>query len=172
MAVLHNGLESIYKEKIKTVNKQKGVVILAEDCINPRPMSRKAYKSDLNDEQWKIIEPLIPPAKPGGHPRTVNLREVVNAIFYVLRTGCPWEMLPHDLPPYSTVYFYFRRWQKRGVWEKMNNALRRKVRQQEGREPQASAGSADSQSVKTTEKRVRCTALMVAKGSKDENAIS
>ena len=116
-------------------------------------MSRKAYKSDLNDEQWKIIEPLIPPAKPGGHPRTVNLREVVNAIFYVLRTGCRWEMLLHDLPPYSTVYFYFRRWQKRGVWEKMNNALRRKVRQQEGREPQASAGSADSQSVKTTEKK-------------------
>jgi putative transposase len=92
-------------------------------------MSRKAYKSDLSDEQWKIIEPLIPPAKPGGHPRTVDLREVVNAIFYALRTGCPWEMLPHDLPPYSTVYFYFRRWQKRGVWEKMNNALRRKVRQ-------------------------------------------
>jgi len=66
-------------------------------------MNRKAYKSDLSEEQWQIIEPLIPPAKPGGHPRTVDLREVVNAIFYVLRTGCPWEMLPHDLPPYSLL---------------------------------------------------------------------
>ena len=92
----------IYKEKIKTL-KQKGVVILAEDCINPQLRSRKAYKSDRSDEQWKLIEPLIPPAKPGGHPRTVDLREVVNAIFYVLRTGCPWEMLPHDLPPYSLL---------------------------------------------------------------------
>jgi putative transposase len=66
-------------------------------------MNRKAYKSDLSEEQWQIIEPLIPPAKPGGHPRTVDLREVVNAIFYVLRTGCRWEMLPHDLPPYSLL---------------------------------------------------------------------
>ena len=81
----------IYKEKIKTL-KQKGVVILAEDCINPQLMSRKAYKSDRSDEQWKLIEPLIPPAKPGGHP--LDLGEVVNAIFEVLRTGCGWEIAP------------------------------------------------------------------------------
>jgi putative transposase len=125
-------------------------------------MNRKAYKTDITDGQWQILEPLIPPAKPGGHPRTVNMREVVNSIFYVLRTGCGWEMLPHDLPPYSTVYYYFRRWQKTGVWQQMNNALRQQLRQVEGRNPQARAAIADSQSVKTTEKRGKYTDLMVA----------
>jgi putative transposase len=125
-------------------------------------MHRKAYKTDITDDQWQILEPLIPPAKPGGHPRTVNMREVVNSIFYVLRTGCSWEMLPHDLPPYSTVYYYFRRWQKTGVWQQMNNALRQQLRQVEGRNPQPSAAIADSQSVKTTEKRGKYTDLMVA----------
>ena len=102
----------IYKEKIKTL-KQKGVVILAEDCI-PQLMSRKAYKSDRSDEQWKLIEPLIPPAKPGGHPRTVDLGEVVHAIFEVLRTGCGWEMLPHDLPPYSLLVLLLSPLAKKG----------------------------------------------------------
>jgi putative transposase len=125
-------------------------------------MTRKAYKTDMTDAQWQILEPLIPPAKPGGHPRTVNMREVVNGIFYVLRTGCGWEMLPHDLPPYSTVYYYFRRWQKTGVWQQMNNALRQQLRQIEGKNPQPSAAIADSQSVKTTEKRGKYTDLMVA----------
>lgn len=125
-------------------------------------MTRKAYKSDLTDAQWQILEPLVPPPKPGGHPRTVNMREVVNGIFYVLRTGCGWEMLPHDLPPYSTVYQYFRRWQKTNVWQQMNNALRQQLRQVEGRNSQPSAAIADSQSVKTTEKRGRCTDSMAA----------
>ncbi len=120
-------------------------------------MTRKAYKTDLTDAQWQILEPLVPPPKSGGHPRTVNMREVVNGIFYVLRTGCGWEMLPHDLPPYSTVYQYFRRWQKTNVWQQMNNALRQQLRQVEGRNSQSSAALADSQSVKTTEKRGRCT---------------
>ena len=91
-------------------------------------MSRKVYKSDLTDKEWQIIKPLIPPPKPGGHPRTVDMREVVNAIFYLLRTGCSWEMLPHDFPPYSTVYYYFRRWQKRGLWEQINSVLREQIR--------------------------------------------
>jgi putative transposase len=125
-------------------------------------MTRKAYKTDITEAQWQILQPLIPAAKPGGHPRTANMREVVNGIFYVLRTGCGWEMLPHDLPPYSTVYYYFRRWQKTGVWQQMNKALRQRLRQQEGRNPQPSAAIADSQSVKTTEKRGKCTDLMVA----------
>ena len=120
-------------------------------------MTRKAYKTDLTDTQWQILEPLVPPPKSGGHPRTVNMREVVNGIFYVLRTGCGWEMLPHDLPPYSTVYQYFRRWQKTNVWQQMNNALRQQLRQVEGRNSQSSAAITDSQSVKTTEKRGRCT---------------
>lgn len=125
-------------------------------------MTRKAYKSDLTDGEWRIIEPLLPPAKLGGHPRTVDMREVVNAIFYLLRTGCSWEMLPHDFPPYSTVYYYFRRWQRRGVWQEMNQALRQQVRQQLAKKALPSAAIVDSQSVKTTEKRGRCTALMVA----------
>ncbi len=130
-------------------------------------MTRKAYTSDITDAQWQLIEALIPPAKTGGHARTVNLREVVNGIFYVLRTGCAWEMLPHDLPPYSTVYFYFRRWQKTGVWQQMNHYLRQKVRQQVNRDPQPSAAIADSQSVKTTEKRggVRLRWREVSKGT-------
>jgi putative transposase len=90
------------------------------------------------------------------------MREVVNDIFYVLRTGCGWEMLPHDLPPYSTVYHYFRRWQKTGVWQQMNTALRQRLRQEQGRNPQPSAAIADSQSVKMTEKRGKSTDLMVA----------
>ena len=116
-------------------------------------MARKAYKSDLTNEEWQIIEPLIPPPKPGGHPRTVDIREVVNAIFYLLRTGCSWEMLPHDFPPYSTVYYYFRRWQRQGLWEQMNQALREQVRMEQGKSPQATAAIVDSQSVKTTEKK-------------------
>jgi putative transposase len=125
-------------------------------------MTRKAYKTDITEAQWQILEPLIPPAKTGGHPRTADMREVVNGIFYVLRTGCGWEMLPHDLPPYSTVYHYFRRWQKTGVWQEMNTALRQRLRQEQGRNPQPSAAIADSQSVKTTEKRGKCMDLMVA----------
>ncbi len=121
-------------------------------------MTRKTYKSDLTDKEWQIIKPLIPPPKPGGHPRRVDMREVVNAIFYLLRTGCSWEMLPHDFPPYSTVYYYFRRWQKRGLWEQMNQILREQVRMKQGRSPQATAAIVDSQSVKTTEKKGKYTA--------------
>jgi putative transposase len=122
-------------------------------------MSRKAYKSDLTDKEWQIIKPLIPPPKPGGHPRTVDMREVVNAIFYLLRTGCSWEMLPHEFPPYSTVYYYFRRWQKHGIWEQINQVLREQVRMKQGKSSQTTAAIADSQSVKTTEKKGKYTAL-------------
>lgn len=125
-------------------------------------MTRKAYKSDLTDKEWQIIKPLIPPPKPGGHPRTVDMRQVVNAIFYLLRTGCSWEMLPHDFPPYSTVYYYFRRWQKRGVWEQINQVLRDQIRIKQGKSAQATAAIVDSQSVETTEKRGKYTATTVA----------
>jgi putative transposase len=125
-------------------------------------MIRKGYKSDLTDKEWQIIKPLIPPPKPGGHPRTVDMREVVNAVFYLLRTGCSWEMLPHDFPPYSTVYYYFRRWQRRGLWEQINQVLREQVRMKQGRSPQATAAIVDSQSVKTTEKKGKCMASMAA----------
>ena len=114
-------------------------------------MSRKAYPGDLTDTEWIILELLIPPAKPGGRPRTVNMREIVNAIFYILRSGCAWRMLPHDFPPWQTVYGYFRQWRKDGVCEQMNDALREGVRLQAGRESEPSAAIIDSQSVKTTE---------------------
>ena len=114
-------------------------------------MDRKAYPSDLTDTEWLILEPLIPPAKPGGRRREVNIREVLNAIFYLLRSGCSWRMLPHDFPPWQTVYGYFRTWRKDGIWEQINDALRESVREQAGREAEPSAAIVDSQSVKTTE---------------------
>ena len=97
------------------------------------------------------MEPLIPAAKRGGRHRSVDMREIVNGIFYVLRSGCAWRMLPHDFPPWQTVYGYFRTWRKENVWEEMNDALREAVRQEDGREREPSAGVIDSQSVKTTE---------------------
>ena len=115
-------------------------------------MTRRAYPSDLSDAEWQVIAPLIPPAKPGGRPREVDMREIVNGIFYITRSGCAWRMLPHDFPPWSTVHHYFRAWRKEGTWEKIHDALRARVRLQEGRDPQPSAAILDSQSVKTTEK--------------------
>jgi putative transposase len=115
-------------------------------------MNRKSYPSDLNDTEWAILEPLIPPAKRGGRPRTVNMREVLNAIIYVLKTGCQWDQLPHDFPPKGTVYDYFNTWRKEGTWQRLNDTLRERLRQTLDREATPSAGSIDSQSVKTTEK--------------------
>ena len=110
--------------------------------------TRKAYPSDLSDAEWFILEPLIPPAKPGGRPRKVCMREIVNAIFYVLRSGCAWRMLPHDFDAWQTVYGYFRQWRKDGLWAQMNAVLREAVRIQEGREPEPSAAIMDSQTIK------------------------
>jgi putative transposase len=114
-------------------------------------MSRKTYPSDLSDVEWVFIASLIPAAKLGGRPRSVDIREIVNAIFYIIRSGCAWRMLPHDFPAWQTVYGYFRKWRQDGVWEAMNAALRESVRIQAGREAQPSAAIIDSQSVKTTE---------------------
>lgn len=109
---------------------------------------RKAYPSDLTDTEWTILEPLIPPAKSGGRPRKVCMREVVNAIFYLIRSGCSWRMLPHDFPVWQTVYGYFRQWRQDGVWDQMNTALREAVREKEGRHPEPSAAIMDSQTAK------------------------
>lgn len=113
---------------------------------------RKLYPSDLTEAQWQLIQPVIPPAKRGGHPRTVDIREVVNAIFYLVRSGCSWRMLPHEFPPWGTVHWYFRTWRLQGIWEEIQEALRAEVRIAEGREASPTAAIIDSQTVKTTEK--------------------
>ena len=115
-------------------------------------MGRKPYPSDVTDGQWKWIAPLIPPPKPGGRPREVDLREVVNGILYVVRTGCAWRQLPHDFPKWITVYYYYRRLQRDGTWRKLHDRLRAQVRRKAGKKPTPSVGILDSQSVKTAEK--------------------
>jgi len=115
-------------------------------------MSPQGYPSDLTDQEWAILEPLIPPAKPGGRPRTVDLRAVLNALLYVDRTGCQWRALPHDFAPWPTVWTYFRTWRNDGTWERIHTALREAVRVKQGREPTPSAAIIDSQSVKTSQK--------------------
>ena len=110
---------------------------------------RKPYPSDLTDEPWEIIQPLIP-VNTVGRPRTVEMREVLNAIFYLNRSGCQWDMLAHNLPPRSTVRDYFLQWRSDGTWQEILDALRRLVRVAVGKEPSPSAGSIDSQMVKAT----------------------
>ena len=111
---------------------------------------RKPYPSDLTDEEWSLLAPALPPPVAAGAPRTTVLREVVNAILYRLHNGCAWRALPHDLPPEGTVRDYFHRWRRSGLWERINDTFRRRVRQAEGREEEPSAGIVDSQSAKGT----------------------
>lgn len=111
----------------------------------------RIYPTDLTDEQWKIVEPLIPPEVGGGRHRDTDVRAVVNGIFYRLRSGCAWRMLPKSYPPFQTVYEYYRNWRRDGTIEIIHNSLRDEVRRKAGRNPQPTAGSIDSQSAKTTD---------------------
>jgi putative transposase len=111
---------------------------------------RRPYPTDLSDAEWNYIEPHMPAPKGHGRPRTHNLREILDAIFYVLRSGCQWRLLPHDFPRWPTVYHYFRKWRIDGTWERINRAIRERLRVRLKRNPQPSAGVVDSQSVKTT----------------------
>jgi transposase len=115
-------------------------------------MARRPYASDLSEREWALLAPLIPPVKPGGRPSRHSRREIVDGILYVLRSGEAWRLLPHDFPPWQTVYHYFRRWHQEGIWESAHSALREQARRHAGREPTPSAAILDSQSVKTTEK--------------------
>jgi putative transposase len=111
---------------------------------------RRVYPSDVTDPEWAILEPLIPAAEEGGRPQEIKQREILNGILYVLRSGCPWRMIPHDLPNWSMVYLYFREWKRALIWEQVKAALRRKVRFSLWRDPEPNAAILDSQSIKTS----------------------
>ncbi len=112
---------------------------------------REVYPTDLNDNQWQVISPHLPPPSIEGCPRKHPWREILNAIFYVVKNGCQWRALPHDFPPWKTIYHYFRLWRINGTWERLNTSLRRRLREKMGRNQQPSAAILDSQSVKTAE---------------------
>jgi putative transposase len=135
--------------------------------MNPRP----SYSTDVTDTEWELVRPYVPEAKPGGRPEAYPKREILNGIFYLLRTGCAWRLLPHDLPPWRIVYYYFWQWRKDGTWQVMHDLLRGDVRVAAGKRRQPSAGILDSQSVKTTEKG-GSAALMSINRSKGANATS
>ena|SRR5688572_4211207 len=115
-------------------------------------MARARYPTDLTDRQWRRVEPHLPPPRPAGRPRSVDRREIVDAILYALRNGVTWRALPHDFPPWRTVYHSFRLWRLDGTWERLHDALRDQVRAKDGRDASPSAAIIDSQSVRTAEK--------------------
>lgn len=110
----------------------------------------QTYPTDLTDHQWDCIKELIPPAKPGGRPRELDMRAIINGIWYIVVTGCQWRMLPHEYPAWQSVYTYFRRFRDDGTWQRLHNTLRAHVRERGGRHKHPTAGALDSQSVKTT----------------------
>ena len=146
-------LEAIRKVNIALTYGSLGYYSIFTEVSPMAVLTRKSYLTDLTDAQWAVLQPLMPRAKPGGRPRKVDLREVLNTILYLNRTGCQWDMLPHDLLPKSTVYEYCSQWRNDGTWQRLMDALRAAVRQQQApsHEPTPSAASIDSPSVKTTE---------------------
>jgi len=114
-------------------------------------MNTHPYPSDLSDEEWAILGPLVTPDRQAGHPRLFELRRVVDAVFYLLRTGCQWRAMPHEYPPWPTVFYHFAKWRNQGTWERINTVLRERHRVAKGRKPQPTAAIIDSQSVRTTE---------------------
>ena len=134
-------------------------------------IARRPYSTDLTDVEWQILEPLLPAEKPGGRHRLYQMREIINALRYLLRTGCSWRLLPHDFPHWRAVYEYFRLWKKESTWLKIHDHLHAEVREQMQRERQPSAGIVDSQSVKTTEKGGQIAATTAQRKSRGANVI-
>lgn len=134
--------------------------------------SRPAYATDLTDAQWAAIAPTIPDARPGGRPRKADKREIVDAILYLLRAGCAWRLLPHDFPPWQTVYYYLRWWEREGVWERVHHALLLEDRERSGREPSPSAAVLDSQTVRTADQKGDAKATTPESASTDASATS
>ncbi len=141
-----------------------------------KPPKRRAYDTDLSDRQWALIEPLIEPliplAEPGGRPRKAATRNLVDAILYFLRAGGSWRLLPHDLPPWQTVYYYLRRWQREGVWNRVHHALVMADRERVGRDASPSAAILDSQSVRTADQRGARRATTLERRSAGASATS
>jgi putative transposase len=134
--------------------------------------TRSPYPTDLCDDEWEILEPLVPRAKPGGRPRAHQTREILNAIFYVLRGGCAWRLLPHDFSlPWQTAYHYFTAWRMDGTWEHIHTALRERLRLLLGREPTPSAAIMDSQSRPRPPRKEAPEATTVARRSAVESGI-
>ena len=115
-------------------------------------MATTGYPSDVTDEQWGFLEPLIPTAKTGGRPRSLESRQIINAVMYIVRSGCAWRMLPKEYGPWETIYGHFSRFRRDGIWQRVHDTLRVKVRQADNRTPTPTAAIVDSQTVKTTEK--------------------
>lgn len=134
---------------------------------------RQHYSTDLTDNQWERIKPLIEEKTHGkGRPSTHDKRDIVDGVFYILQTGCAWRLLPHDFPNWHTVYNHFREWQNLGTWEKINGELVREYRKKHGKTEEASAAIIDSQTVRTTEKGAVAEDMMEQKKSKEEKDIS
>jgi transposase len=131
--------------------------------------TRQPYPSDLTDREWAQVERFIPAPKPGGRPAKYERREIVNALLYLDRTGCQWRALPHDFPPWESVYWYFRNWKKDGTFDRLHDELRGDLRVASGRPRQPSAAVLDSQTVKTTERGGR-TATTAVRGSRAASA--
>jgi putative transposase len=130
-----------------------GVLLCSLSCRELEVTApRRRYATDLTDREWALLAPLLPAPKPGGRPAVHERRELVNAMLYWLRAGCAWRLLPHDFPPWQTVYHYWRLWRQQGRWERILARLREQERRRQGRNPTPSAAVLDSQSVKTTER--------------------
>src|ERR687898_4100 len=119
-------------------------------CLTLVVMTTSKYSTDLSDAEWDYLEAHLPARNKRGRPRIHSPREILDAVFYVLRSGCPWRLLPRDFPPWKTIFHYFRAWRINGTWERLHRAIRRRLRKHLRRDPQPSAGIVDTQSAKTT----------------------